>query len=106
MYVFLLPDSDTVDNANQSQLGDDSLGRISVVRSKTDAEAQGATVVITPTAMAGPLRRPAGGNCGGGEGLRATRSQITRRVKAIATAAGLLERTAPVTVQSRRTRRD
>ena len=33
------------------QRWDDGSGRITVIRSKTDAEAQGATVAITPTAM-------------------------------------------------------
>ena len=68
---------------------DDGSGRITVVRSKTDVEAQGATVAITPTAMqALSAIRPAGV---GGEvrvfGL--SESQIARRVKAIARAAGL-----------------
>ena len=59
------------------------------VRSKTDAEAIGAVVAITPAAMqALSAIRPAG--AGGGEkvfGL--SESQIARRVKAIAKAAGL-----------------
>ena len=68
---------------------DDGSGRITVVRSKTDAEAQGATVAITPAALeALSAIRPAGA---GGEvkvfGL--SESQIARRVKAIARAAGL-----------------
>ena len=68
---------------------DDGSGRITVVRSKTDAEAQGAVVAITPAAMqALSAIRPAGA---GGEvkvfGL--SESQIARRVKAIAKAAGL-----------------
>ena len=59
------------------------------IGSKTDAEARGATVAITPAAM-GALStiRPAG--VGGDEkvfGL--SESQIARRVKAIARAAGL-----------------
>ena len=71
------------------QRWDDGSGRITVIRSKTDAEAQGAMVAITPAAM-GALAaiRPAGA---GGEvkvfGL--SESQIARRVKAIARAAGL-----------------
>ena len=68
---------------------DDGSGRITVIRSKTDAEAVGAVVAITPTAMrALDAIRPAG--AGGGEkvfGL--SESQIARRVKAIAKAAGL-----------------
>ena len=71
------------------QRWDDGSGRITVVRSKTDVEAQGATVAITPAAMkALDAIRPAGA---GGEvkvfGL--SESQIARRVKAIARAAGL-----------------
>ena len=71
------------------QRWDDGSGRITVVRSKTDAEAQGAVVAITPAAMAAlSAIRPSG--VGGEErvfGL--SESQIARRVKAIARAAGL-----------------
>ena len=71
------------------QRWDDGSGRITVVRSKTDVEAIGAVVAITPAAMqALDAIRPAG--VGGGEkvfGL--SESQIARRVKAIARAAGL-----------------
>ena len=68
---------------------DDGSGRITVIRSKTDAEAQGAVVAVTPAAMdALSAIRPAGA---GSEvkvfGL--SESQIARRVKAIARAAGL-----------------
>ena len=71
------------------QSWEDGSGRITVVRSKTDAEAQGAVVAVTPAAMnALSAIRPAGA---GGEvrvfGL--SESQIARRVKAIAKAAGL-----------------
>ena len=73
------------------QRWEDGSGRITVVRSKTDAEAQGAVVAITPAAMqALSAIRPAG--VGGGEkvfGL--SESQIARRVKAIARAAGLAD---------------
>ena len=73
------------------QRWDDGSGRITVVRSKTDAEAQGAVVAITPIAMkALNAIRPAGV---GGEvkvfGL--SESQIARRVKVIAKAAGLTD---------------
>ena len=73
------------------QRWDDGSGRITVVRSKTDVEAQGAVVAITPVAMqALSAIRPAGA---GGEvrvfGL--SESQIARRVKAIAKAAGLVD---------------
>lgn len=68
---------------------EDSSGRITVIRSKTDAESQGATVAITPAAMAAlSAIQPAG--VGGDEkvfGL--SESQIARRVKVIAKAAGL-----------------
>ena len=70
---------------------DDGSGRITVVRSKTDVEAQGATVAITPAAMrALAAIRPTG--AGGDEkvfGL--SESQIARRVKTIARAAGLAD---------------
>ena len=73
------------------QRWDDGSGRITVVRSKTDAEAQGAVVAITPAAMrALDAIRPAG--VGGGQkvfGL--SESQIARRVKAVARAAGLAD---------------
>ena len=73
------------------QRWDDGSGRITVIRSKTDAEAQGAVVAITRVAMrALDTIRPAGV---GGEvkvfGL--SESQIARRVKAIARAAGLAD---------------
>ena len=68
---------------------EDGSGRITVIRSKTDAEAQGAVVAITHAAMAAlDAIRPAGV---GGEGrvFGLSESQIARRVKAIAKAAGL-----------------
>ena len=71
------------------QRWEDGSGRITVVRSKTDAEAQGAVVAITPAAMTAlSAIRPVG--VGGGDkvfGL--SESQIARRLKAIAKAAGL-----------------
>ena len=71
------------------QRWDDGSGRITVIRSKTDVEAQGAVVAITPAAVqALSAIRPAGV----GGGLRVfglSESQIARRVKAIAKAAGL-----------------
>ena len=73
------------------QRWEDGSGRITVVRTKTDAEAQGAVVAITPAAMqALSAIRPAG--VGGQKkvfGL--SESQIARRVKAIAKAAGLAD---------------
>ena len=73
------------------QRWDDDSGRITVIQSKTDVEAQGATVAITPAAMnALDAIRPA---AVGGEvkvfGL--SESQIARRVKVIAKAAGLTD---------------
>ena len=70
---------------------DDGSGRITVIPSKTDVEAQGAVVAITPAAMqALDAIRPVGA---GGEvkvfGL--SESQIARRVKGIAKAAGLAD---------------
>ena len=40
---------------------DDGSGRITIIRSKTDVEAQGAVVAITPTAMQALGRHPAAG---------------------------------------------
>ena len=70
---------------------DDGSGRITVIRSKTDAEAQGAVVAITPAAMeALDAIRPAGvGSVEKVFGL--SESQIARRVKVIAKAAGLAD---------------
>ena len=71
------------------QRWDDGSGRITVVRSKTDTEAVGAVVAITPAAMnALDAIRPVGA---GGEvkAFGLSESQIARRVKVIAKAAGL-----------------
>ena len=60
-----------------------------VIRSKTDVEAPGATVAITPAAMqALSAIRPAG-VAGDEKVFGLSESQIARRVKAIARAAGL-----------------
>ena len=68
---------------------DDGSGRITVVRSKTDAEALGAVVAITPVAMrALDAIRPAG-VVSSETVFGLSESQITRRVKVIAKAAGL-----------------
>ena len=70
-------------------LWDNGSGRITVIRSKTDAEAQGAVVVITPAAMqALAAIRPAGLD-GGMRVFGLSESQIARRVKAIARVVGL-----------------
>ena len=68
---------------------DDGSGRITVIRSKTDVEAAGAVVAITPVAMqALDAIRPAG--VGSVEKVfRLSESQIARRVKVIAKAGGL-----------------
>ena len=71
------------------QRWEDGSGRITVVRSKTDAEAQGATVAITSAAMAAlSAIRPAG-VASDEKVFGLSESQIARRVKAIARAAGL-----------------
>ena len=62
-----------------------------MVRSKTDAEAQGTVVAITPAAMeALNAIRPAGVD-GSEKVFGWSESQIARRVKAIAKAAGLAD---------------
>ena len=72
-----------------AQHWDDGSGRITVIRSKTDVEAAGDVVAVTPAAMrALDAIRPEG--VGSDEkvfGL--SESQIARRVKAVARAAGL-----------------
>ena len=71
------------------QRWDDGSGRITVIRSKTDVEAQGATVAVTPVAMkALEAIRPAG-VASEEKVFGLSESQIARRVKAIAKAAGL-----------------
>ncbi len=71
------------------QRWDDGSGPITVVRSNSDVEAQGATVAITPAAMqALSAIRPAG-VAGDVRVFALSESQIARRVKAIAKAAGL-----------------
>ena len=71
------------------QRWDDGSGRITVVRSKTDVEATGAVVAITPAAMqALSAIRPVG-VAGEVRVFGRSESQIARRVKAIAKAAGL-----------------
>ena len=68
------------------QRWDDGSGRITVVRSKTDAEAQGATVAITPAALSA-IRPPGVGGEVKVFGL--SESQIDRWAKVVAKAAGL-----------------
>ena len=70
---------------------DDGSGRITVIRSKTDVEAAGAVVAITPAAMqALDALRPEGAG-GDVKVFGLSESQIARRVKAIAKAAGLAD---------------
>ena len=73
------------------QRWDDGSGRITIIRSKTDVEAQGAVVAITPTAMRAldAIRLVGAGSSEKVFGL--SESQIARRVKAIAKAAGLAD---------------
>ena len=73
------------------QRWEDDSGRITVVRSKTDVEAAGAVVAITPAAMnALDAIRPAEID-GGQKVFGLSESQIARRVKGIAKAAGLAD---------------
>ena len=73
------------------QRWDDGSGRITVIRSKTDVEAQGAVLAITPAAMnALDAIRPIG-VCGEVKVFGLSESQIARRVKAITKAAGLAD---------------
>ena len=73
------------------QRWDDGSGRITVLRSKTDVEATGAVVAITPAAMkALDAMRPAGAD-GEVKVFGLSESQIARRVKAVAKAAGLAD---------------
>ena len=68
---------------------EDGSGRITVIRSKTDVEAQGAVVAITPAAIAAlDAIRPVG-VAGDEKVFGLSESQIARRVKVIARAAGL-----------------
>ena len=73
------------------QRWDDGSGRITVLRSKTDVEATGAVVAITPAAMkALDAMRPEGVG-GAVKVFGLSESQIARRVKAVAKAAGLAD---------------
>ena len=70
---------------------DDGSGRITVIRSKTDVEAAGAVVAVIPAAInALDAIRPAGVG-GDAKVFGLSESQIARRVKAIARAAGLAD---------------
>ena len=70
---------------------DDGSGRITVIRSKTDVEAEGAVVAITPAAVQSlDAIRPVGVTSGE-KVFGLSESQIARRVKVIAKAAGLAD---------------
>ena len=73
------------------QRWDDGSGRITVIRSKTDVEAAGAVVAITPAAMGAldAIRAVSVANDEKVFGL--SQSQIARRVKVISKAAGLAD---------------
>ena len=68
---------------------DDGSGRITVIRSKTDALAQGAVVAITPAAMRALEALRSVGVASSEKVFGLSESQIARRVKAVARAAGL-----------------
>ena len=73
------------------QRWEDGSGRITVTRSKTDVEAQGAVVAITPAAMnVLEAIRPAGID-GRVRAFGLSESQIARQVKVTASAAGLAD---------------
>ena len=73
------------------QRWDDGSGRITVIRSKTDMEAQGAVVAITPVAMNALDGIRSAGVGGEVKVFGLSESQIARRVKVIAKAAGLTD---------------
>ena len=73
------------------QRWDDGSGRITVIRSKTDVEAQGAVVAITPAAMGALDALRLTGVGGAVKVFGLSESQIVRRVKAVAKAAGLAD---------------
>ena len=68
---------------------DDGSGRITLVRSKTDVEAAGAVVAITPAAMKALDAGRTAGVASSERVFELSESQIARRVKVIAKAAGL-----------------
>ncbi len=70
------------------QRWDDGSGRITIIRSKTDAEAVGAVVAITPVAMKALDAIRLAGVGSGVKMFGLSETQIARRVKAIARAAG------------------
>ena len=73
------------------QRWDDGSGRITVIRSKTDALAQGAVVAITPAGMKALDAIQPAGVAGDAKVFGLSESQVARRVKVIAKAAGLAD---------------
>ena len=73
------------------QRWDDGSGRITVIRSKTDVEAEGEVVAITPAAMRALDAIRQMGVGGEVKVFGLSESQIARRVKVIAKAAGLAD---------------
>ena len=73
------------------QRWDDGSGRITVIRSKTDVEAQGTVVAITPAAMQALDAIWPAGVASDEKVFGLSESQIARRVKVIAKAAGLAD---------------
>ena len=70
---------------------DNGSGRITVVHSKTDAETQGTVVTMTPSAMAALDDIRPVGMASSAKVFGLSESQIARRVKVIAKAAGLAD---------------
>ena len=73
------------------QRWEDGSGRITVIRSKIDAEAQGAVVAITPAAMKALDAIPPARVAHEVKVFRLSEAQIARRVNDIAKAAGLAD---------------
>ena len=74
------------------QRWNDGSGRITIIRSKSDVEASGAVVAVTPAAMRALDAIRSVGIGGKQKVFGLLESQISRRVKAIAKAAGLADR--------------
>ena len=73
------------------QRWNDGSGRITIIRSKSDAEAAGAVVAVTPAAMEALDAIRSVGAGGEAKVFGLSESQIARRVKVIAKAAGLAD---------------
>ena len=70
---------------------DDGNGRITVIHSKTDVEAEDTVVAVTPASVRALDVVRSVGIGGGQKVVGLSKSQIARRVKAIARAAGLAD---------------